>query len=72
MNYSRSFVRNESSNYLNKIVQDSLKLCSDVHLFSNLCLLVMESEDDLDDQDNLGEYDELIMPGEKTLKDNFL
>ena len=32
----------------------------------------MESEDDLDDRDNLGEYDELIMPGEKTLKDNFL
>lgn len=32
----------------------------------------MESEDDLDDRDNLNEYDELIMPGEEIVKNNFL
>lgn len=49
-----------------------MRLYIDVHLFSNLCLLVMESEDDLDDRDNLNEYDELIMPGEEIVKNNFL
>ena len=32
----------------------------------------MESKDDLDDRDNLNEYDELIMPGEEIVKNNFL